>query len=335
MGRPIEGFAQVSRVRPWLRALAGGVALASASSAAAQSWPQRPVRMVVPQGAGSSNDTISRVLALRMADLLGQQIVVDNRPGAGGIVGMEIAARAVPDGYTLLGTATATQVIAPLLQKKLSFDPFIDLVPVSLFAITQNAMVVHPSLAAKTPKDLIGLLKAAPGRLNMASAGAGSQSHLAGVQFLLASATDAVHVPYKGGGASVTATVTNEAQFTLTPLAATLPFIRSGQLRALATAGTKRSTQLPDLPTMAESALPGFQSTGWVGLMVPRGTPRPITDRLHATVVVAMKQPETQELMVRAGADPASSTPAEFARLISDEWTRFKAAIAAAKLSIE
>jgi tripartite-type tricarboxylate transporter receptor subunit TctC len=208
-------------------------------------------------------------------------------------------------------------------------------VPVSLFAITQNVMVVHPSLAAKTPKDLIGLLKAAPGRLNMASAGAGSQSHLAGVQFLLASATDAVHVPYKGGGASVTATVTNEAQFTLTPLAATLPFIRSGQLRALATAGTKRSTQLPDLPTMAESALPGFQSTGWVGLMVPRGTPRPITDRLHATVVMAMKQPETQELMVRAGADPTSSTPAEFARLISEEWTRFKAAIAAAKLSIE
>ena len=312
------------------------VAFATAADASAQSaWPQRPVRMVVPQGAGSSNDTISRVLAMRMAELLGQQVVVDNRPGAGGIIGMEIAARAVPDGYTLLGTATATQVIAPLLQKKLSFDPFADLVPVSLFAITQNVLVVHPSVVAKSTKELIGLLRASPGRLNMASAGAGSQSHLAGVQFLLASGTDAIHVPYKGGGASVTATVTNEAQFTLTPLAATLPFIRSGQLRGLATAGPKRTTQTPDLPTMAESALPGFQSTGWVGLMAPRGTPRPITDRLYTTVVTAMKQPETQELMLRAGADPASSTPAEFAALIRDEWNRFKAAIAAAKLSIE
>jgi tripartite-type tricarboxylate transporter receptor subunit TctC len=142
-------------------------------------------------------------------------------------------------------------------------------------------------------------------------------------------------VPYKGGGASVTAVVSNEAQFTLTPLAATLPFIRSGQLRALATAGAKRSTRLPEMPTIAESALQGFQSTGWVGLMVPRGTPQPIADRLYAMVTTAMKQPETQELMVRAGADPASSTPAEFAALIRDEWGRFKAAIAAAKLSIE
>jgi len=260
---------------------------------------------------------------------------VDNRPGAGGIVGMEIAARAVPDGYTILATATATQVIAPLLQKKLTFDPFKDLVPVSLLAITQNVLVVHPSVAAKSPKELIGLLKAAPGRLNMASAGAGSQSHLAGVRFQIASGTEAVHVPYKGGGASVTAVVANEAQFTLTPLAATLPFIRSGQLRALATAGPKRSTQLPDIPTMAESGLQGFQSTGWVGLMVPRGTPQPIADRLYATVTTAMKQPETLELLVRAGADPASSTPAEFASLIREEWTRFQAAIAAAKLAIE
>ena len=321
--------------RTRLAVLAALASLACPSGVVAQGWPQRPVRMIVPEGAGSSADTISRVFALRLADILGQQVVVDNRPGAGGIVGMEIAARAVPDGYTMLGTATATQVIAPLLQKKLTFDPFKDLVPVSLLAMTQNVLVVHPSVAAKSPKDLIALLKAAPGRLNMASAGAGSQSHLAGVRFQIASGTEAVHVPYKGGGASVTALVTNEAQFTLTPLAATLPFIRSGQLRALATAGPKRSTQLPELPTMAESGLQGFQSTGWVGLMVPRGTPQPIVDRLHAMATTTIKQPETQELLVRAGADPASSTPAEFASLIREEWTRFQAAIAAAKLAIE
>ncbi len=335
MERALASRTRFRNRRTRLAMLAAIASFAFAAGAGAQQWPQRPVRMIVPEGAGSSADTISRVLGLRLADLLGQQVVVDNRPGAGGIVGMEIAARAVPDGYTILATATATQVIAPLLQKKLSFDPFKDLVPVSLLAITQNVLVVHPSVAARSPKELIGLLKASPGRMNMASAGAGSQSHLAGVRFQIASGTEAVHVPYKGGGASVTAVVANEAQFTLTPLAATLPFIRSGQLRALATAGAKRSTQLPELPTMAESGLQGFQSTGWVGLMVPRGTPQPIADRLYATVTTAMKQPETLEMLVRAGADPASSTPAEFASLIREEWTRFQAAIAAAKLAIE
>jgi tripartite-type tricarboxylate transporter receptor subunit TctC len=315
-------------------ALAVLVPLLAAMQASAQAWPQRPVRMIVPQGAGASNDTLSRVLSIRLGETLGQQIVVDNRPGAGGIIGMEIASRASPDGYTILGTATATQVIAPQLQKKLSFDPFKDLAPVSLFGITQNVVVVHPALAAKSAKELIALLKASPGKLNMASAGAGAQSHLAGMQFLLASGTEAVHVPYKGGGASVGAVVANEAQFTITPLAATLPFIRSGQLRALATAGQKRSTQLPDLPTLGESALPGFQSTGWIGVMVPTGTPRAVTDRLHASIVKVMAQADTQEQMLRAGADPVSSTPDEFARLIRAEWDRFKVAIEAAKLGV-
>lgn len=288
--------------------------------------------MIVPQGAGASNDTLSRVLATRLVEVLGQQIVVDNRPGAGGIIGMEIAARASPDGYTMLGTATATQVIAPLVQKKLSFDPFKDLMPVSLFAVTQNVIVVHPSLAAKTPADLIALLKASPGKLNMASAGTGSQSHLAGVQFVLASGTQAVHVPYKGGGASVSATVANESQFTLTPLAATLTFIRSGQLRALATAGTRRSTQLPDLPTLGESVLPGFTSTGWVGVMLPAATPRDVAQRLNAAIVKVMAQPDTQAMMLRAGADPVSSTPDEFAQLIRSEWDKFKVAVETARL---
>jgi len=305
------------------------------SGVSAQSWPQRPIRMIVPEGAGSSNDTVGRLVGLRLSEILGQPIVVDNRPGAGGIVGMEIGARAVPDGYTMLTTATATQVIAPLLQKKPSFDPFKDFAPISLLAVTQNVLVVHPLLAAKSPKELIALLKAAPGRLNMASAGNGSQSHLAGMRFLLASGTEAVHVPYKGGGASVAATVSNEAQFTMTPLAATLPFIRSGQLRALATAGASRSTQLPELPTLAESALPGFQSTGWVGLLVPRGTPKPIIERLNAAVVQVMQQPQTQEQLVRAGADPTSGTPEAFATLLREEWTRFERVIKAANIVID
>jgi len=306
-----------------------------AQTAVAQGWPQRPLRMLVPQGAGSSNDTLSRIVALRLSELLGQQVVVDNRPGAGGIIGMELAARAAPDGYTLLGTATATQVIAPLIQKRLSFDPARDLAPVSLFGVTQNVIVVHPALAAKSPRELIALLKAAPGRSLMASAGAGSQSHLAGVQFLLASGTDATHVPYKGGGASVAAVVSGEAQFTITPLPATLTFIRSGQLRALATAGAARTSQLPDIPTLDEAALPGFRSTGWVGLMVPAGTPATLVQRLNEAVVKALRDSGTQEQMSRAGADAVSSTPQAFGQLIRDEWNRLRKAVASAKLSVE
>ncbi len=318
-----------------LAACSLGLGVASALAQGTGNWPQRPLRMLVPQGAGSSNDTLSRALALRLADLLGQQVVVDNRPGAGGIIGMELAARAAPDGYTLLSTATATQVIAPLVQKKLSFDPNRDLAPVALFGVTQNVLIVHPSLSAKSAKEFVALLKASPGRLNMASAGVGAQSHLAGVQFLLASGTDANHVPYKGGGASVAAVVSNEAQFTVTPLAATLTFIRSGQVRALATAGAKRTAQLPDVPTLDESALPGFQSTGWIGLMVPARTPAPIVARLNALVVQAMSEPQTQEMMVRAGADPVASSPEVFGKLIRDEWERFRRAVEAAKLTID
>ena len=301
----------------------------------AQQWPQRSLRMLVPQGAGSSNDTLSRIVALRLSEILGQQVVVDNRPGAGGIIGMELAARAAPDGYTLLGTATATQVIAPLIQRRLSFDPMRDLAPVSLFGVTQNVMVVHPALAAKSPRDLIALLKASPGRMNMASAGAGSQSHLAGVQFLLASGADATHVPYKGGGASVAAVVSGEAQFTITPLPATLTFIRSGQLRALATAGAQRTAQLTDVPTLDEAGLKGFRSTGWVGLMVPSGTAAPRVRRLNEAVVRALSDAATQEQISRAGADPVSSTPQAFGQLIREEWDRLRQAVTAAKLAID
>jgi len=311
------------------------VAALGAPSVFAQQWPQRPLRMLVPQGAGSSNDTLSRIVALRLSEILGQQVVVDNRPGAGGIIGMELAARAAPDGYTLLGTATATQVIAPLIQRRLSFDPMRDLAPVSLFGVTQNVVVVHPALAAKSPRELIALLKASPGRLNMASAGAGSQSHLAGVQFLLASGTDATHVPYKGGGASVAAVVSGEAQFTITPLPATLTFIRSGQLRALATAGGQRAAQLAELPTLDEAGLKGFRSTGWVGLMVPSGTAAPLVGRLNEAVVKALADPATQEQVNRAGADPVSSTPQAFGQLIREEWDRLRQAVAAAKLAID
>ena len=248
---------------------------------------------------------------------------------------MDIAARAVPDGYTLMATSTANHVIAPHLHRKLSFDLFKDFEPIMLYGTTQNVLVVHPSMPAKTPQELFALLRANPGKYNMASAGSGAQSHLAGVQLMLAARTDATHVPYKGGGASVAAVVANESQFTFTPIAATIPFIRSGQLRALATAGTARSSQLPDLVTLAESGLPKFQSTGWVGMMTPRGTPKAVNERLYALMMQVMKQPDTRELIIRAGADPVTSTPEEFGKFIRSEFESFGAAVKAAKLVAE
>jgi tripartite-type tricarboxylate transporter receptor subunit TctC len=313
----------------------GSVAAPAIAHAQAATWPQRPVRVIVPNGPGASSDNLARVLALKLGETVGQQFVVDNRPGAGGLIGMEIAARAVPDGYTLLATSTANHVIAPQLHRKLNFDVFKDFQPVSLYGVTQNVLVVHPSMPATTAQELIALLKATPGKYNMASAGSGSQSHLAGVQLMLAARTESTHVPYKGGGASVGAVVANESQFTFTPIAATIPFIRSGQLRALATAGTARSTQLPDMPTLNEGALPGFQSTGWVGVMTPRGTPKAVNDRLLTLIHQVMKQADTRELIVRAGADPVTSSPEEFGKFIQSEFESFRAAVRAAKLAVE
>ena len=307
----------------------------AAGAEAAADYPNRPIRMVVPQGIGASNDTMARVLTVKLGEVLGQQVVVDNRPGAGGMIGLEIASHAVPDGYTLLGTATAIQVISPQLYKKLSFDPFRDLTPIALYAITQNALTVNPSMPVKTVREFIAAAKAAPGKLNMASAGAGSQSHLASLQFALPTGIEFVHIPYKGGGASVAAVVANESQFTLTPLPGVYSFIKSGRLRVLATGGEKRSPQLPEVPTIAEAGVPGFQSTGWAGLLAPHATPAPILGKIHAALIKVMNQPDTRELIERQGADPVTSTPAEFGRFIREEWDRFGQAIKAAKLKVE
>jgi tripartite-type tricarboxylate transporter receptor subunit TctC len=311
------------------------VAAALVPVASAATYPDRPIRLLVPQGVGASNDTLSRALAIKYGEAMGQQIVVDNRPGAGGMIGMELAANAAPDGYTILASATATQVIAPQLHRKLAFDPFKDLMPVSLFASTANILVTHPAVPAKTVKEFIALAKAQGLKLNMASAGPGAQSHLAGVQLMLAAGFESTHVPYKGGGASVAAVLAGESQWTLTPLPATLSHVQSGKLRALGVGSTKRTAQLPDVPTIAEAGVPGFQSTGWIGLMLPKGTPAPIFDKVRTTLLKTMQDPETRTLIQRQGGDPVTGTPEEFTKFIRSEWDSFGAAIRAAKLKVE
>jgi tripartite-type tricarboxylate transporter receptor subunit TctC len=317
----------------------GSLVCASAAAFAAQrdadTYPTRPIRLMVPQNPGASVDNISRILAARMGEELGQQIVADNRPGAGGTLAAEVVAHAVPDGQTLFAVATGTAVISPQTFKKLSYDPIKDFEYISLFAITQNVLVVHPSLPVKSVKELLAYAKANPGKLNMANAGSASQSHLACVLFTHMAAIDVVHVPYKGGGASVTALIGNESQVTITPAPAVLSHVRAGRLRALATAGAQRSPLTPELPTVIESGVAGYLSSGWMGLMAPARTPKPILDKLLATLGKVVQTTATRELFERQGADPVTSTPAEFKKFVAEEYARFTQAIRLANLKPE
>jgi tripartite-type tricarboxylate transporter receptor subunit TctC len=269
-----------------------------------------------------------------MSELLGQQMVADNRAGAGGIIGAEIASQSTPDGYTLLVSSTGMQVIAPQIYRKLNYHPIKDFEAISLYAVTQNLLVVNPTLPIRTVKDLIALARANPGKYNMSNAGSGFQSHLAGVLFTHMTGLDVVHVPYKGG-ASLTAVMANEAQFTIAPGPAVMTQVRANRLRAIASGGEKRSPLTPDLPTIIESGVPGYVSTGWAGIMAPRGTAKPIRDKLHAAMAKALGDAATREQMERQGGEPVISTPAEMLQVINEDYARMAQAIGLAKLKVE
>ncbi len=306
----------------------------TAADDAVKTYPSRPVRLIIAQTTGTSVDTLSRVLAVKLGEELGQQIVADNRGGAGGTIGAEIAAHAAPDGYTLLATSTGVQVISPQIYQKLNYHPVKDFAQISLFAVTQNLLVMNPGFPVSSVKELLAYAKANPGKLNMANAGAGFQSHLAGVLFTHLTGINVLHVPYKGG-ASLIAVMGNEAQFTIAPGPAVLGHVRAGRLRALATGGEKRSPLTPDLPTIIEAGVPGFVSTGWAGIMAPKATSKTILDKLYATLVKVVNDPATREMIERQGGDPVTNTPAEFARFIEQEYARFSQAISIAKLKVE
>ncbi len=305
-----------------------------ANAAHAQGYPSKPIRFIIANTTGTSVDTLARIVGVKMSELLGQQMVADNRGGAGGLIGAEIAAHATPDGHTLLISSTGMQVITPQIYKKLNYHPVNDFEAISLFAVTQNILVVHPALPVNNVKELVAHARANPGKLNMANAGAGFQSHLAGVLFTHRAGIDVHHVPYKGG-ASLIAVMGNEAQMQIAPGPSLMSHVRSGRLRALASGGEKRSSSTPELPTIAEAGVPGYVSTGWAGLMAPKKTPAPIVARLHATLAQAVADNATRELMTRQGADPISGTGAEMVKLIHDEYRRFGEAIKLAKLKVE
>lgn len=309
---------------------------APASAQSAKDYPTRPIRLVIPQTAGSSTDTMSRVLATKLSELLGQQLVVDNRTGAGGVIGGTIVANSEPDGYTLLCAATPSQVIGPQIYKNATkYDPHKAFTPIGQFAVTQNVLIAYQKAPFKNVKELIAYAKANPGKLNWGNAGIGFQSHLAGVLFTHMANINVLHVAYKGAGPLVTGVISGESQVTLGPAPAWMVHVQAGRARALAMGGAKRSVLWPDLPTISETGLPGYVSDGWAGLMAPARLPKPIMDKLHATLVKAVNDPTTNEALKKIGAEPVTSTPSDFGKLIAKDWKTFGEAIRVANLKVE
>lgn len=303
-------------------ALAAGLNGTSASAAdIAKDYPNRPVRLIVPNAPGSSVDTLSRIVAAKLADVLSQQIVIDNRAGAAGIIGMEIAKAATPDGYTLISATTAASTIARLLLKNPTFDPATDYDYVAQFAETANVLVVNPAVPVKSVKELIDYCNGKQGKVNMASAGAGSQSHLSGAYFMQVGNFQSLHVPYKGGGPSVASLMAGESQWSLIPAPAAMSHVKGGRLRAIGHTLPKPSPLLPNIPPIA-ATIPGFDYSGWQGFFIPKGTPKAITDKLQAAVVKTMAQPDVKKAFAFQATEIVIRGPAEFRKVVQDSMVK-------------
>jgi tripartite-type tricarboxylate transporter receptor subunit TctC len=306
------------------------------AAAPAAKYPERPIRLVIGQTPGSSIDTMSRIVATRLSEVLGQQLVADNRTGAGGLIAGEIVAHAVPDGYTLFAAATASQIIGPHIYKKvLKYNPQTDFTPIGMFAVTQNVLVVNPKTPFKGVKDLIAFAKANPGKLNWGNAGTGFQSHLASVLLTHMAGIDVLHVPYKGAGPLVAAVIAGESQVTIGPAPAWMVHVQSGRARAIAMGGEKRSVLWPDLPTIIESGVPGYVSDGWAGLMGPKGLPTAIQDKVRMALFKIISEPATNEALKKVGAEPLTMGAPEFAQRIAKDWKSISEAIRVSGLKVD
>lgn len=301
---------------------AAALFLIAGNAGGAESYPQRPVRMILANNPGSASDIYGRILFTRMAERMGQQIVVDNRPGAGGMLGVEMAARAAPDGYTLVTVTAAVLTIAPHVYRRIGYDPLKDLTPISVFIKSETALCVNNGVPAKSVREFIDLAKAKPGALNMSSAGVGSTSHLGGLMFASTAGIEANHVPYKGGGASVLALAQGEAQWALGPYGAYIAQVKTGRIRCLATAGDKRSAVSPELPTMSESGVAGFRYFGWNGVVAPRGVSPAIIAAFNRRMQEQLATPEIRQAYLAQGEEPAYTTVAEFAQLMRDDYAQ-------------
>jgi tripartite-type tricarboxylate transporter receptor subunit TctC len=306
---------------PFFLVLSPALACAGAS---AQSYPSRPIRLVVPYPPGGPLDIMARAIGQKLTEAWNQPVVVDNRAGAGGNIGAELVAKSPADGYTLLMGAVATHAINPTLYGKLPYDPVRDFAPVALVAQVPNILVVNPSVPARSVKELIELARAKPGYLNFGSGSTGSTGHLAGELFKTMAGVQMVHIPYKGGAPAMADLLAGQVQLMFDNLANALPNVRAGRLRALAVTTLARSPAMPDLPTIAESGLPGFDLTTWFGVMVPAGTPPEIVAKLNAGIVRALNAKDMRERLEKMGAEPpANNTPEHFTAFIRTEAAKY------------
>ena len=310
--------------RCWNRLAVGAVLAALAFGAAAQTYPSKPIRIVVPFPAGGTTDVLARAVAQKLTESLGQAAVVDNRPGAGGNIGAELVAKAPPDGYTLLMGTVGTHAINPSLYPKMPYDHVKDFVPVILVAGVPNVLVINPSLPVNSVQELIAYAKANPGKLNFASSGNGTSIHLSGELFKTMAGVQMAHVPYKGSAPALQDLVGGQVQLMFDNLPSSLALIRAGKLKALAVTSLTRAAALPDVPTVAESGLPGFEASSWFGLLAPAATPQPVVVTLNTDVAKWLATPEAREKLLAQGANAAGGTPADFARHIAAETAKWQ-----------
>ncbi len=309
----------------WRRWALAVVTACIAPGTFAQAYPNHAIRLVVPFPAGGTTDILARDVAKQLTETLGQAVVVDNRPGAGGNIGADLVAKAAPDGYTLLMGTVGTHAINPSLYAKMPYDHVKDFVPVVLVAGVPNVLVVNPSVPVNTVADLIKLAKAKPGTINFASSGSGTSIHLSGELFKTMAGVDMTHVPYKGSSPALTDLMGGQVQIMFDNLPSSLPLIKSGKLRAVAVTSLKRAPALPDVPTVAESGLPGFEASSWFGILAPAGTPAPIVARLNTEVNKWLQGPEAKQQLTTQGAAAAGGPPENFVahiRAETDKWAK-------------
>jgi len=327
------------RIRTLATLLAAAVVAAlpaapAAGAASGPAWPVRPIRLVAPYATGGGTDIVARLFARHLADAFGQQVVVDNRPGAGGVLGAEIAARSVPDGYTLM-MASSTLTVLPSLHRKLPYDAVKDFDPVSQLVSYPLLLVVHPSVPAKSVKELLALARSAPKPLVYASGGNGSAAHLAAELFRSMTGVRLVHVPYKGAGPALIGITGGEANLAFYSVSATLAHVKGGRLHALGTTGEKRSPALPELPTLSEAGVPGYEASTWAGMLLPAGAPRAVIDRLHAELMNALRAPEVRDRLVGMEFEIVGNTPEQFREIIGREVVKWAAVVKASGARVD
>jgi tripartite-type tricarboxylate transporter receptor subunit TctC len=302
--------------------------------ALAQDFPNHAVKLLVPNAPGSSIDTMSRIVSAKLGDALGQPVFVENRDGAGGLIGVEAGKNAKPDGYTLICASNGSMIIAPLLKKSPPYDAVADFAAVGSFAVTPNVLIVNPDVPAKSVKELIDYAKANPGKLNMATAGVGSQSHLSGVLLMAMAGFDSLAVPHKGGGPSVNSIVAGQTHWTITPAPAVMSFVKNGRVRALGQSLPRRSAMLGDIPPVADT-VPGYDYSGWAGLVAPRDTPKPVVDKVNAALAKTLAMADVRDGLAKQGAEVFEGSPEDFRKFLAQDKANTIKVIQAAKLQAD